>query len=100
MKRFFSRRLGSVIRLESSLLPFELHQLIMHVALAWNEAKLGDRIPNLPERQKMHGARLRHHIFLDHQAAHVIRAKQQRQLTNFETLGHPTRLNVREVVQI
>ena len=45
-------------------------------------------------------ARLRDDIFLNHDAAEVVRAKFQRDLADFLALRHPRTLNVGEIVQI
>ena len=46
------------------------------------------------------GAGLRHHVFLDHDAAKVVRAKLQRDLADFQALRDPRALDVREVVEV
>ena len=43
-------------------------------------------------------ARLRHDIFLDHDAAQIVRAIFQRDLPDFQTLRDPRTLNIREIV--
>ena len=46
------------------------------------------------------GAGGRDDVLLDHQAAHVVGAVQQRQLADLQTLRDPARLDVGKVVEI
>ena len=46
------------------------------------------------------GAGLRNDIFLNHDAAQIVRAKFQRDLTDFQTLRDPRTLDVFKVIQI
>ena len=48
----------------------------------------------------MHRPSRAHHVLLDHQAAHVVGAVEQRELADLAALRHPTRLNVDEVVEV
>ena len=46
------------------------------------------------------GAGLRHDIFLNHDAAEIVRAKFQRDLANFQTLRDPRALDVLEIIEV
>ena len=48
----------------------------------------------------MNSACLRDYILFDHQAAHVVGTIEEGQLADLETLGDPTGLNVRNVIQV
>ena len=51
-------------------------------------------------RQEKGGSGGRYHVLLHHDRSHVVGAEEHRQLPDFHTLRHPTRLNVRNVVQV
>ena len=74
--------------------------LVEDIPLSRNKAHILNAATDRLHRQMMHRTSLRNHIFLNHQAAHVVGAKQKCQLTNLLPLSHPGRLNVREIVQI
>ena len=74
--------------------------LVEHIALPGNVAGLADGAFDLFQRQMMNGAGGRDDVLLDHQAAHVVGAEKQRELTDLQSLSHPRGLNVRNVVEI
>ena len=48
----------------------------------------------------MHCSRFGNHVFLKHQRPHVVGTKCHCKLSDFESLGYPTALDVADIVQI
>ena len=74
--------------------------LVKYVPLPGRVTHLADGVFDLLERQVMHRARGGDDVFLDHQAAHVVRAEEQCELAYLQALRHPRGLDVRDVVEI
>jgi len=73
---------------------------VKRVALFGNEAGVTDDVAEIFFRGGESGARLRHHILLDHDTADIVAAEAEAGLTNLQTLGHPGGLHVYYVIQI
>jgi uncharacterized repeat protein (TIGR01451 family) len=74
--------------------------VVKHVALARNVADVFDAATDGFHGQMVNCSGLGDDVFFDHQAAHVVRAEQHRELADFFSLSHPGRLNVGHIVQI
>src|SRR4051812_16980340 len=78
-----------MICLNCPTLTVFVEQLIANIALPRNVTELFNCAADLVERQMVHCAGLGHHIFLDHQATHVVRTVEQCELADLETLRDP-----------
>src|ERR1035437_3333778 len=77
-----------------------IHQPIPVIALVWLVTKfLDEPVPVAPGHAEG-GAGLRHDIFLNHDAAQIVRAKFQRDLPNLQALRDPRALDVFKIIEI
>lgn len=81
------------------LLEGFVEKVVKNVSLARDIAQFADRIADLVERQKVDRAGFGYDVFLEHQRAHVVGTKEEGQLTDLESLGDPTALNVWDVIE-
>jgi len=77
-----------------------VYVLVQDVALPRNIPQFADAVLDLLQSQAKGCAGSRDHVFLDHQAPHVVGAEKQRELTDFRPLCDPGRLDIGNVVQI
>ena len=76
-----------------------VEKVVKNVSLARDIAQFADRIADLVERQEVDRAGFGYDVFLEHQRTHVVGTKEEGQLTDLESLGDPTALNVRDVIE-
>ena len=91
------QRLALGVQPDRFLLESWIDQFVMNIALTRFESQFANRIPNLTQRQEMNRTCLGHHIFFDHEAAHVIRAEEHGQLADLQALRDPARLDIRKI---
>ena len=91
---------AQVVCLERASFVFFAQQLIADIALPRDKAELADRFADLTQREVVDRARFGDDILFDHQAPHVVRAEGERELPDLQSLGHPARLDVGDVVEI
>ena len=72
---------------------------VKHVSLSRHVASFTDGTLDLIQGQIVHGASGCDHVFLDHQAAHIVGAEEESQLPDLGALRDPRRLNVGNVVE-
>src|SRR5581483_7856128 len=77
-----------------------LYIFIPHVSLPWDVAGLADGGLDLLQRQVVDRAGRGDDVLLDHQAAHVVGAEEERQLADLQPLRDPGRLDVGDVVEV
>src|SRR5438105_6729998 len=77
-----------------------VYVFIEHISLPRDVAGFADRVFDLLQSQVIHGAGLGNDVFLNHETAHVVGAKEESELPNLRALRHPRGLNVRDVVEV
>lgn len=77
-----------------------IQQPIPVVALVRFVAELPDEPLHVGHRHAEGCARLADNVFLDHDAAEVVRAELERDLADFLSLGDPRTLDVGEIVEV
>src|ERR1035437_10411143 len=77
-----------------------IQQAIPVVALMRLVAEILDEPLHVGHRHAESCSGLRHDIFLNHDAAEIVRAKFQRDLANFLSLRHPRALHIREIIEV
>ena len=88
------------IGFDSKCFAFFPYQPIPNIALPRNVAQFANGVADLRKRQEVNRAGFGDDVFLDHQAAHVVGAVEQRKLADLEALRDPARLDVGNVVEI